>query len=663
MHFFLQPTCPLPLLLCCGHRSLPLPCDCCSVTDRLARIDHSAGTEESQSVAASALPRVVVMMAASDTFDSHDQTATAASAPPLSAAAAGANGSASHTAAASSSAPPRVARPSPPPSEMPLNHFMSRSRLPALRERLEQFTLYETKAKLYLVGSPANGSYYRVLKIDRLATDFAALLSAGSSAFQDDGLRYDARELADLLRMIDDGNASQGGLKEIVSNCCGIIGFVRFVQGYYMILALSRRLVGKIGGHRVYEVSGSTMVPISHPSVYPVAPVSSTKSAILNSIRRSPPPAPPTSGAAAAAFDPKSKPNEARYKSIFQGLDLNKNFYFCPTGYELTQTLQAQMLHAGRQPHSSSSSASTAEGTDSAAHGGGGGAACTERPPKVRSMFLWNNFLLSKFYRLMARQAQEQQQDEGEGLEATGAGAGAGARGASSDDEDDEEEEEEEEGSEEGEESFRPTLPHSERPRAFSPSSRRAHLNPASAWALPLIHGYLVQTHLSVFGNVVDLTLLARRSRFFAGTRYLKRGMNNSGRVANDVEIEQIAWMRNRGSHLEGQFTSYVQVRGSIPLFWSQEGNPLVAQPAIVVNKTDPLHLSTRCHLENLLRRYGSPLLVLNLVKQGERPTRRRESIIGEALAESIGFINKFMQAEHKIDLSAHTHAHAHAHA
>lgn len=547
---------------------------------------------------------------------------------------------------------------------MPLNHFMSRSRLPALRERLEQFTLYETKAKLYLVGSPANGAYYRVLKIDRLATDFAAMLSAGSSAFQDDSLRYDARELADLLRMIDDGNAAQGGLKEIVSNCCGIIGFVRFVQGYYMILALSRRLVGKIGGHRVYEVSGSTMVPISHPSVYPVAPVSSTKSAIMNSIRRSPPPPAPSptaasggaGAAAAAAFDPKSKPNEARYKSIFQGLDLNKNFYFCPTGYELTQTLQANMLHAGRQAHSS-------------AEGAASGGPCAERPPKVRSMFLWNNFLLSKFYRLMAKQQEEQESDgDGEGQGREGGAAGASAGGSCVDSSDDDEEEETAEGeslaegSAESEALFDAQLPHSEAARPFSPASRRAHLNPAAAWALPLVHGYLVQTHLSVFGNVVDLTLMARRSRFFAGTRYLKRGMNNAGRVANDVEIEQIAWCRNRGSHLEGQFSSYVQVRGSIPLFWSQEGNPLVAQPAILVNKTDPLHLSTRCHLENLLRRYGSPLLVLNLVKQGERPTRRRESIIGEALADSIGFINKFMQTEHKIDLSVNTHTHTLAH-
>jgi phosphatidylinositol 3,5-bisphosphate 5-phosphatase len=59
-------------------------------------------------------------------------------------------------------------------------------------------------------------------------------------------------------------------------------------------------------------------------------------------------------------------------------------------------------------------------------------------------------------------------------------------------------------------------------------------------WVLPLIHGYLEQKVLSVFGASVQVTLISRRSRFFAGTRYRKRGINGNGHVANDVETEQI---------------------------------------------------------------------------------------------------------------------------
>ena len=59
-------------------------------------------------------------------------------------------------------------------------------------------------------------------------------------------------------------------------------------------------------------------------------------------------------------------------------------------------------------------------------------------------------------------------------------------------------------------------------------------------WVVPIVHGYLEQKVLSVFGKSVYVTLVARRSRFFAGTRYLERGINGAGHVANDVETEQI---------------------------------------------------------------------------------------------------------------------------
>ena len=40
--------------------------------------------------------------------------------------------------------------------------------------------------------------------------------------------------------------------------------------------------------------------------------------------------------------------------------------------------------------------------------------------------------------------------------------------------------------------------------------------------------------------SVMKVTLIARRSRHFAGTRYRRRGVSDSGHVANDVETEQI---------------------------------------------------------------------------------------------------------------------------
>ena len=58
-------------------------------------------------------------------------------------------------------------------------------------------------------------------------------------------------------------------------------------------------------------------------------------------------------------------------------------------------------------------------------------------------------------------------------------------------------------------------------------------------WVLPLIHGSFGSLPLALCGTPCTLTLLARRSRLFAGTRYRKRGVSDAGNVANDVETEQ----------------------------------------------------------------------------------------------------------------------------
>lgn len=68
---------------------------------------------------------------------------------------------------------------------------------------------------------------------------------------------------------------------------------------------------------------------------------------------------------------------------------------------------------------------------------------------------------------------------------------------------------------------------------------------------------------------------------FYLIPRYLKRGVNEKGRVANDVETEQIVFEEAQdGNPL--RISSVVQNRGSIPLFWSQETSRLNIKPDII---------------------------------------------------------------------------------
>lgn len=49
------------------------------------------------------------------------------------------------------------------------------------------------------------------------------------------------------------------------------------------------------------------------------------------------------------------------------------------------------------------------------------------------------------------------------------------------------------------------------------------------------------------------------------GMRYKRRGVDTEGHVANYVETEQLI-------HVHNHTLSFVQTRGSVPVFWSQVG-------------------------------------------------------------------------------------------
>jgi len=174
-------------------------------------------------------------------------------------------------------------------------------------------------------------------------------------------------------------------------------------------------------------------------------------------------------------------------------------------------------------------------------------------------------------------------------------------------------------------------------------------------WCLPIIHGYVDQAKLSVYGRHVYITIIARRSRFFAGARFLKRGANDVGYVANDVETEQIVSEQaatsfhspGPGLYANPLYTSYVQHRGSIPLYWTQENSGVSPKPDIELNLVDPFYSAAALHFDNLFDRYGAPIYVLNLIKARERTPR--ESKLLKEYTNAINYLNQFLPKDKKI--------------
>ncbi|XP_057981924.1 phosphoinositide phosphatase SAC2-like isoform X2 [Malania oleifera] len=362
---------------------------------------------------------------------------------------------------------------------------------------MQKFKLYETRSNFYMIGRDKSRTFWRVLKIDRL--------EPSELDIREDSTVYSQIECYDLLRRIHEGNRPTGGLK-FVTTCYGIVGFVKFLGPYYMLLITKRRKIGAICGHAIYAITKTEMIPIPNSTVRSKMEYSK---------------------------------NENRYKKLLCTVDLTKDFFFSYS-YHVMRSLQKNL--------------------------------CDSETGQLlyETMFVWNEFL--------TRGIRNQ---------------------------------------------LKNTL-----------------------WTVALVYGFFKQVKFSVSGRDFKLTLIARRSRHFAGTRYLKRGVNEKGRVANDVETEQIVFEDVPEGCLI-QISSVVQNRGSIPLFWSQETSRLNIKPDITLSKKDHNYNATRLHFENLVKRYGNPIIILNLIKSHEK--RPRESILRAEFANAIDIINKDLSEENRL--------------
>uniref|UniRef100_A0A5G2QT39 FIG4 phosphoinositide 5-phosphatase n=1 Tax=Sus scrofa TaxID=9823 RepID=A0A5G2QT39_PIG len=165
---------------------------------------------------------------------------------------------------------------------------------------VQKLVLYETRARYFLVGSNHAETKYRVLKIDRTEPKDLVII--------DDRHVYTQQEVRELLGRLDLGNRTKmgqkgsSGLFRAVS-AFGVVGFVRFLEGYYIVLITKRRKMADIGGHAIYKIEDTNMIYIPNDSVR------------------------------------ITHPDEARYLRIFQNVDLSSNFYFSYS-YDLSHSLQ-----------------------------------------------------------------------------------------------------------------------------------------------------------------------------------------------------------------------------------------------------------------------------------------------------------------------------------
>lgn len=156
--------------------------------------------------------------------------------------------------------------------------------------------------------------------------------------------------------------------------------------------------------------------------------------------------------------------------------------------------------------------------------------------------------------------------------------------------------------------------------------------NPAaSPYILPVIFGFLKIVSTRIKDTPFTYILITRKSRHRAGTRYFTRGVDENGNVANYNETEQAVILGDTGGGLGGydanstfggvkqqlQVLSYVQTRGSVPVYWA-EINHLTYTPKLIIKSVESAIAPARKHFDEQIRLYGDNYCV-NLVNQKGR--------------------------------------------
>uniref|UniRef100_A0A4W6DDD6 FIG4 phosphoinositide 5-phosphatase n=1 Tax=Lates calcarifer TaxID=8187 RepID=A0A4W6DDD6_LATCA len=419
-----------------------------------------------------------------------------------------------------------------------LGNLLWRENVPE-KKGLKKVRIY--KLRYFLVGSNQAQTKHRVLKIDRTEPKDLVII--------DDKHVYNQQEVRELLGRLDLGNRTKigqkgsSGLSRAVS-AFGMVGFVRFLEGYYIVLITKRRKMADIGGHSIYKIEDTSMIYIPNDSVR------------------------------------VTHPDEARYVRIFQNVDLSSNFYFSYS-YDLSHSLQYNLTLLQRPYELWLSAASSAE-------------------EEVHTRSKQDSFDIFEDEGLPTQVVYSLQNE--------------------------------------------PYYKYVWNGKLLERVKDIVHHD----WLMYIIHGFCGQSKLLIYGRPVHITLIARRSSKFAGTRFLKRGANCEGDVANEVETEQIVHDASVMSFTAGSYSSYVQVRGSVPLYWSQDISTMMPKPPIRLDQADPYAHVAALHFDQMLQRFGSPIIILNLVKVTQMFTHLFESSIPAVIN-----LNQFLPPDHCIDYIA----------
>ncbi|KAL7078751.1 hypothetical protein ACQ4LE_001867, partial [Meloidogyne hapla] len=140
-----------------------------------------------------------------------------------------------------------------------------------------------------------------------------------------------------------------------------------------------------------------------------------------------------------------------------------------------------------------------------------------------------------------------------------------------------------------------------------------------SKFIQPLIHGFVGIRHCRVNNLSFNLALISRRSVYRPGVRFHTRGADSEGNCANFVETEQLVEFdvgkssnSSKNVATSRHIASFIQIRGSIPIYWTQKPNLKWQPTPSLKSSSDEQFNCFKQHLNNLLEYYGRDALTGN---------------------------------------------------
>ncbi|XP_042336348.1 LOW QUALITY PROTEIN: synaptojanin-2 [Sceloporus undulatus] len=131
-----------------------------------------------------------------------------------------------------------------------------------------------------------------------------------------------------------------------------------------------------------------------------------------------------------------------------------------------------------------------------------------------------------------------------------------------------------------------------------------------SDWLLKVICGVVDIRTLYASHKQAKACLISRISCERASARFLIRGVNDDGHVSNFVETEQTIY-------LDKDVSSFVQIRGSVPLFWEQPGLQVGSHHLKLTRGLEANAPAFDKHMMLLKEQYGKQVIVNLLGSKG----------------------------------------------